>query len=307
MQRDHARLHRSLAVLGPPRRFQLMLLLLSGVDRSVSQLARAVRLSQSCTTRHLQSLERAGLVKGVRDGKRVVFRPAPRDATARGVLASLLRNAQDLGSEAAGLPASAISVASTAEWERSEDEASAPASARSRTARSARRAWRGKPTIAVDAPQPAGAFVVAGKSRATATSPSAATPAVMLAAGRSRRDAARRQTARPTARAEQVATERDTRSKQVRAVRTAAAPEPAKPGPDAPPTARAPSPAPSPAAASEPESMERRPRAFDTAFEPEFEQAFQPPSRRDEPESGNTSAPHGPPPRRSSDIEDFLL
>jgi hypothetical protein len=36
-------LHRALAVLAPPKRFQLMLLLLAGPDRSVSQLARAVR------------------------------------------------------------------------------------------------------------------------------------------------------------------------------------------------------------------------------------------------------------------------
>jgi hypothetical protein len=48
-----------------------------------------VGLSQSCTTRHLQALERAGLVKGTRDGKRVVFRTAPRGAAAAGVLASL--------------------------------------------------------------------------------------------------------------------------------------------------------------------------------------------------------------------------
>jgi len=116
MQREHARLHRSLAVLGPPRRFQLLLLLLTGVERSVSQLARAVRLSQSCTTRHLQALERAGLVKGARDGKRVVFRPAPRDAAARGVLASLARSAGDeLGQ--AGLAAVAIPIASAAELE----------------------------------------------------------------------------------------------------------------------------------------------------------------------------------------------
>jgi hypothetical protein len=55
----------------------------------VSQLARAVRLSQSCTTRHLQALEAAGLVKGWRDGKRVVFRLEPRDEAAAAVIASL--------------------------------------------------------------------------------------------------------------------------------------------------------------------------------------------------------------------------
>ena len=82
-------LHRALSVLAPARRFQLMLLLLSGPERSVSQLAHAVRLSQSCTTRHLQALQRAGLVRGERDGKRVVFRPSPRDAAARDVLAAI--------------------------------------------------------------------------------------------------------------------------------------------------------------------------------------------------------------------------
>jgi DNA-binding transcriptional ArsR family regulator len=87
--RDAERLHEVLAVLAPPRRFSLLMLLLSGVDRSVCQLASAVGLSQSCTTRHLQALERAGLVKGTRDGKRVVFRTAPRGAAAAGVLASL--------------------------------------------------------------------------------------------------------------------------------------------------------------------------------------------------------------------------
>jgi len=110
MERGHVRIHRSLAVLAPPRRFELLMLVLAGTDRSVSQLARAVRLSQSCTTRHLQALERAGLVKGWRDGKRVVFRPAPRDAEAQAVLASLT------GEPAPGA-LGAIPVASTAELE----------------------------------------------------------------------------------------------------------------------------------------------------------------------------------------------
>src|SRR6266851_892167 len=90
MHSRHDELHQALAVLAPPRRFELLMLLLTGVERSVSQLASAVHLSQSCTSRHLQALQRAGLVKGVRDGKRVLFRPAPRGATAAGVLASLV-------------------------------------------------------------------------------------------------------------------------------------------------------------------------------------------------------------------------
>src|SRR5215831_6827585 len=85
------RLQDALATLAAPRRFDLVLLMLAGEDRSVSQLAAEVGLSQSCTTRHLQALARAGLVKGVRDGKRVVFRIAPRDEPAREVLASLSR------------------------------------------------------------------------------------------------------------------------------------------------------------------------------------------------------------------------
>src|SRR5207249_574178 len=89
MDRKASRFHGAMAVLAPPRRFELLLLLLARADRSVSQLAAAVALSQSCTTRHLQALERAGLVKGVRDGKRVVFRAAPRDATAAALLAAM--------------------------------------------------------------------------------------------------------------------------------------------------------------------------------------------------------------------------
>src|SRR5690349_10424535 len=83
----------ALAVLAAPRRFDLLVLMLAGERRSVSQLAEAVRLSQSCTTRHLQALARAGLVKGDRDGKRVVFRIAPRDGAARAVLASIAAGA----------------------------------------------------------------------------------------------------------------------------------------------------------------------------------------------------------------------
>jgi DNA-binding transcriptional ArsR family regulator len=86
---DPTDLQAVLAVLAAPRRFDLLLLMLAGANRSVSQLAEAVGLSQSCTTRHLQALARAGLVAGARDGKRVVFRVAPRDAAARAVLASI--------------------------------------------------------------------------------------------------------------------------------------------------------------------------------------------------------------------------
>jgi DNA-binding transcriptional ArsR family regulator len=113
MKPEHTRLHEALAALAPPKRFALLLLLASGIERSVSQLASAVKLSQSCTTRHLQALERAGLVKGVRDGKRVVFRLLPRDAQAASVLASLPGGVDGaFGPPVAAAPTRAISAGS---------------------------------------------------------------------------------------------------------------------------------------------------------------------------------------------------
>lgn len=283
-----------------------MLLLLSGVDRSVSQLAKAVRLSQSCTTRHLQSLERAGLVKGVRDGKRVVFRPAPRDATASGVLASLLRNADELAGTF-------------------DDET--PSLPRSREARATR-------TIAVDGPLPAGEVVVAGRSPSIAKPRATATANVMLAAGRSRRSgAARREASRASARR---SAQRDQRKPEVRVLDREATVTPPRPAasplrpapeeqapahtitPEAAPRTKPEKPAPriepeNLTPRTEPETHQPHARVFDEAFEPEFEQPFQPHPPRVEPESGKTSDPHEPPEspqpgaRRSSDIEDFLL
>lgn len=61
-----------LACLGAASRFRLVRAL-AGADRCVGELADAVGLSQSCTTRHLQALERVGLVKGRREGRRVRF------------------------------------------------------------------------------------------------------------------------------------------------------------------------------------------------------------------------------------------
>lgn len=61
-----------LACLGVASRFRLVRAL-AGADRCVGELAEAVGLSQSCTTRHLQALERVGLVQGRREGRRVRF------------------------------------------------------------------------------------------------------------------------------------------------------------------------------------------------------------------------------------------
>lgn len=62
-----------MACLGVASRFRLVTAL-AEAERCVGELAAAVGLSQSCTTRHLQALERLGVVEGRREGKRVRFR-----------------------------------------------------------------------------------------------------------------------------------------------------------------------------------------------------------------------------------------
>jgi len=62
-----------MACLGDPSRFRLVQALI-GTARCVTDLAAEVGLSQSCTTRHLQALERRHVVRGTRDGKRVLYR-----------------------------------------------------------------------------------------------------------------------------------------------------------------------------------------------------------------------------------------
>jgi len=61
-----------MACLGEPSRFRLVRVLIEG-PRCVSDLALEVGLSQSCTTRHLQALEKRNVVRGTRDGKRVLY------------------------------------------------------------------------------------------------------------------------------------------------------------------------------------------------------------------------------------------
>ncbi len=73
MNESLAVLHARLACLGPLSRFRLAVQLLAG-ERCVTDLAAAVQLSQSCTTRHLQAMTRDGLVQGTRAGKKVMFR-----------------------------------------------------------------------------------------------------------------------------------------------------------------------------------------------------------------------------------------
>jgi DNA-binding transcriptional ArsR family regulator len=66
-----ASIQQRLACLGDASRYRLVMALASG-PRCVSDLADDVGLSQSCTTRHLQALQAMGLVRRMRDGKRVM-------------------------------------------------------------------------------------------------------------------------------------------------------------------------------------------------------------------------------------------
>ena len=75
---------RALSSLGHRSRFSLVERLSRG-GCCVTELAREVALSQSCTTRHLQVLERAGIVAGSRRGKRVIYE-LRRDAAGLGGL-----------------------------------------------------------------------------------------------------------------------------------------------------------------------------------------------------------------------------
>ena len=73
MNEELERVQRVLACLGDRSRFRVVTALVTG-EYCVSDLARQVGLSQSCTTRHLQTLQREGLVHRLRQGKKVIFR-----------------------------------------------------------------------------------------------------------------------------------------------------------------------------------------------------------------------------------------
>jgi len=100
MNSSSSRARDLLACLGDLSRFRLVLQLLES-ERCASDLALDVGLSQSCTTRHLQVLERAGIVCGARDGKRVLFRLCREKSNVDGLIAWALREAEALeaGSE----------------------------------------------------------------------------------------------------------------------------------------------------------------------------------------------------------------
>jgi DNA-binding transcriptional ArsR family regulator len=70
---DSGRITATLACLADPSRYKVLSLLVAG-DYCVTEIAVRVGLSQSCTTRHLQILQRAGVLTRTRMGKRVLFR-----------------------------------------------------------------------------------------------------------------------------------------------------------------------------------------------------------------------------------------
>ena len=72
MNSEPSKFQRLLACLGDRSRYRVVLAL-NGDSLCVSDLARTIGLSQSCTTRHLQVLGREGLVRRTRVGKRVFF------------------------------------------------------------------------------------------------------------------------------------------------------------------------------------------------------------------------------------------
>jgi DNA-binding transcriptional ArsR family regulator len=61
-----------MSLMGDPSRHSLILALSEG-GKCVSDLAREIGLSQSCTTRHLQALERDRVALRTREGKRVLY------------------------------------------------------------------------------------------------------------------------------------------------------------------------------------------------------------------------------------------
>src|SRR5580698_9245133 len=66
------------AALGDETRLSLVAKLSSGRPRSISQLSEDSRLTRQAITKHLRTLERAGIVRGVRNGRESLFEFDPR-------------------------------------------------------------------------------------------------------------------------------------------------------------------------------------------------------------------------------------
>ncbi len=136
-----------LACLGDSSRFRLVLHLLVS-ERCASDLALDVGLSQSCTTRHLQVLERAGIVCGARDGKRVLFRLCREKPTVDGLIAWALHEAEAIEAGSGLSARGAVDMKSRARSARSRAQSRSPGteSGAEGRARSVRQADREKPS-----------------------------------------------------------------------------------------------------------------------------------------------------------------
>ncbi len=86
---DSERIPALLGCIGEPSRYRLLGVLAEG-DLCVTEIAARIGLSQSCTTRHLQLLQRAGVLTRHRAGKRVLFRIREGDGELDRVLEVLL-------------------------------------------------------------------------------------------------------------------------------------------------------------------------------------------------------------------------
>jgi len=74
-----------LACIGDHSRY-LVIMTLAGGGQCVTEVAKRIGRSQSCTTRHLQALARGGIVERQRQGKRVVFTLRLDDPRVRGLV-----------------------------------------------------------------------------------------------------------------------------------------------------------------------------------------------------------------------------
>lgn len=113
------RVQELLLVLADRSRFH-MLCVLAERPVHVSELGRAVGLSQSCATRHVQALTSAGAVECRRDGKRVVVQVRTDDDVVRTLVSWMT----------AGAGATAAIAAPAASRSRSNDTLARPATAR---------------------------------------------------------------------------------------------------------------------------------------------------------------------------------
>jgi DNA-binding transcriptional ArsR family regulator len=66
------------AALGDETRLALVMKLVGGEPRSISQLTRGSNVTRQAITKHLRVLETAGVVRGVREGRESLFELDPR-------------------------------------------------------------------------------------------------------------------------------------------------------------------------------------------------------------------------------------